>query len=126
MTTHPVDAILPLIVEKDPIMATTKKTDTQTAPKPTAVPMNSDISSQLDTLRNDIMLLAKTVKEQALTKVESRADTAKTVATEQKDAAVAKYDELAAKAEQQIREKPLTSMAWAVGAGVVLGALLRK
>lgn len=107
-------------------MATTKKTDTQTAPKPTAVPMNSDISSQLDTLRNDIMLLAKTVKEQALTKVESRADTAKTVATEQKDAAVAKYDELAAKAEQQIREKPLTSMAWAVGAGVVLGALLRK
>lgn len=107
-------------------MATTKKTDTQAAPKSTTAPANSDISSQLDTLRNDIMLLAKTVKEQALNTVEGRADTAKMVATEQKDAAVAKYDELAAKAEQQIREKPLTAMAWAVGAGVVLGALLRR
>lgn len=107
-------------------MATTKKTDTQAASKSTAAPGSSDISGQLDTLRNDIMLLAKTVKDQALNTVEGRADTAKTAATEQKDAAVAKYDELAAKAEQHIREKPLTSMAWAVGAGVVLGALLRK
>lgn len=88
--------------------------------------MEGDISSQLETLRNDIMLLAKTVKEQALNTVEHRADTAKAVATDQKDAAVAKYDELSAKAEAQIREKPLTSMAIAVGAGLVLGALLRK
>lgn len=107
-------------------MATTKKTGAQPAPTPADRSMNSDISSQLDTLRHDIMLLAKTVKEQALTTVEGRADTAKTAATDQKDAAIAKYDELSTKAELHIREKPLTSMVWAVGAGVVLGALLRK
>lgn len=88
--------------------------------------MNNDISNQLETLRNDIMLLAKTVKEQAKSTVESRKDTAKTVAIDQKDAALAKYDELSTKAELQIREKPLTSMAMAVGAGLVLSAILRK
>jgi ElaB/YqjD/DUF883 family membrane-anchored ribosome-binding protein len=105
----------------------TKKGATITATQSdNVVPLTSDISSQLDTLRNDIKLLAKTVKEQALSKVESRTDTAKTVAIDQKDAAVAKYEELSTKAETQIREKPLTSMAIAVGAGIVLSALLRK
>lgn len=111
-------------------MATVKTTDSKPSKKTpssaSALPIESDISNQLETLRNDIMLLAKTVKEQALTTVESRKDTAKTAATDQKDAAVAKYDELTAKAETQIREKPLTSIAMAVGAGLVLGALLRK
>lgn len=110
---------------------TTVKTTAPKRPKKTAssdnvVAMNSDISTQLDTLRNDIKLLAKTVKDQALNKVESRTDTAKTVAADQKDAAVAKYEELSTKAEVQIREKPLTSMAIAVGAGVLLGAILRN
>jgi len=104
--------------------AKTKKTAVTTSDN--VVPLNSDISSQLDTLRADIMALAKTVKETALHKVETRKDTAKTVATDQKEAAVAKYDELSTKAELQIREKPLTSMAIAVGAGLVLGALLRN
>ncbi|GHA96646.1 hypothetical protein GCM10009069_19600 [Algimonas arctica] len=105
----------------------TKKGATIAATKSdNVVPLTSDISSQIDTLRNDIKLLAKTVKEQALSKVESRTDTAKTVAIDQKDAAVAKYEELSTKAETQIREKPLTSMAIAVGAGIVLSALLRK
>jgi len=108
-------------------MATNKTTSPKAADKgANVVSMNSDIASQLETLRNDIKILAKTVKDQALTQVETRTGTAKSVATEQKDAAIAKYDELSSKAETQIREKPLTSMAWAVGAGVVLGALLRR
>lgn len=89
------------------------------------VPMNADIAQQLDVLRADIKLLAETVKQQALSKVEVRTETAKTVAAEQKDAAVARYDELTTKAETQIREKPISSMAIAVGAGLVLGAILR-
>jgi ElaB/YqjD/DUF883 family membrane-anchored ribosome-binding protein len=111
---------------KDMTMATNKTTISKTDKGANVVPMNSDIAGQLETLRDDIKLLAKTVKDQAMNQVESKADTAKTVATEQKDAAKAKYDELSTKAETQIREKPLTSMAWAVGAGVVLGALLRR
>lgn len=112
---------------------TTKTTRKTTAKRPSAatsssnvVPMNNDISAQLDTLRDDLKLLAKTVKEQAKTKLNDRTETARTVATEQKDAAAARYDELTTKAETQIREKPLTSMAIAVAAGLVLGAILRK
>lgn len=108
------------------VKTTTPKLNKKTTASANVVPMNSDISTQLETLRNDIMLLAKTVKEQALSTVESRKDTAKTVAADQKEAAVAKYDELSTKAELQIREKPLTSMAIAVGAGLVLSVLLRK
>lgn len=116
-------------------MATSKTTTAKPAKKVPAVtattsanvvPMNNDISNQLETLRDDIMLLAKTVKEQAKSTVESRKDTAKTVAVDQKEAVLAKYDELTTKAELQIREKPLTSMAIAVGVGLVLSAILRK
>lgn len=111
-------------------MTSTKTTGSKSIKKTPSsdnvVPMNSDISNQLETLRNDIMLLAKSVKEQAMSTVESRKDTAKTVAMDQKDAAVAKYDELSTKAEIQIREKPLTSLAMAVGVGFVLSAILRK
>lgn len=115
---------------------TTRKTTSSKTPKKGAsvtattsdnvAPMTNDISNQLETLRNDIMLLAKTVKEQAISTVEGRKDTAKTVAVDQKEAAVAKYEELSEKVEMQIREKPLTSMAIAVGAGLVLSAILRK
>ncbi|MGB6231698.1 MAG: hypothetical protein WBF53_16395 [Litorimonas sp.] len=89
------------------------------------VPMNGELTQQLDTLRADFKALAETVKAQALSKVEGRAETAKAVAVEQKDAALARYEELSGKAEVQIREKPLSSMAMAIGAGVVLGAILR-
>lgn len=105
---------------------TTTKAPSVTTTSANVVPMNNDISQQLETLRNDLKLLAKSVKEQALAKVEGRTETVKTVAVDQKDAAVARYDELTTKAEIQIREKPLTSMAIAAGAGLVLGAILRK
>lgn len=126
-------------------MATPKTTATKTTPKvkktttkrpsvtaqapvtsDNVLPMNSEISSQLETLRDDLKTLAQTVKEQALSKFDNRTETAKAVATEQKEAAVARYDELTTKAESQIREKPLSSMAIAVGAGLVLGAILRN
>jgi ElaB/YqjD/DUF883 family membrane-anchored ribosome-binding protein len=121
-------------------MATAKVTPKKTTAKKTTakrpsvtettsdnvVPMNSEITSQLETLRDDLKALALTVKEQAFSKVEGRTETAKVVATEQKEAAKARYDELTTKAEVQIREKPLSSMAMAVGAGLVLGAILRN
>ncbi|GLQ21169.1 YqjD family protein [Algimonas porphyrae] len=111
----------------------TSKTKTTRAKRPSVttetsdnvVPMNTEISQQLEILRTDLKTLAQTVKDQALSKVEGRKETVKTVATEQKDAAMARYDELSTKAETQIREKPLSSMAIAVGAGLVLGAILR-
>lgn len=107
----------------------TKKTATKRPTVTTTdnvVPMNTEISQQLDTLRADLKALAETVKTQAKAKVEGRAETAKAVAADQKDAAMARYEELSTKAELQIREKPLSSMAIAVGAGLVLGAILRS
>lgn len=107
----------------------TKKTATKRPSVTTTdnvVPMNTEISQQLDTLRADLKALAESVKTQALSKVEGRTETVKAVAVEQKDAAVARYEELSTKAEVQIREKPLSSMAIAVGAGLVLGAILRN
>ena len=124
-------------------MATAKTTSKTTAKRPSATkPTNSqvkaadaaplgtapqsELSQQIDTLRADLKSLAQTVKTQALSKVEGRGETAKQVATEQADLAKAKYDELTTKAEVSIREKPLSSMAIAVGAGVILGAILRS
>ena len=121
----------------------TAKTPTKTTKKTTAkrpsvtnskikttdnvVPLqSSEISQQIETLRNDLKTLAQTVKTQALSKVEGRSETAKAVANEQAELAKARYDELTTKAESQIREKPLTSMAVAVGAGLLLGAILRN
>ena len=87
---------------------------------------SSEISQQIDVLRADLKTLAQTVKTQALAKVDGRTETAKAVANEQAEMAKARYDELTTKAESQIREKPLSSMAIAVGAGLVLGAILRS
>jgi ElaB/YqjD/DUF883 family membrane-anchored ribosome-binding protein len=105
---------------------TATKRPSATETKGNVVPMNSEISQQLETLRNDLKTLAKTVKDQAVTKVETRTETAKTVATEQKDAAVARYNELTTQAETQIRQNPISSMAMAVGAGFIIGAILRR
>ncbi|MEM7729275.1 MAG: hypothetical protein AAF311_08370 [Pseudomonadota bacterium] len=120
------------VTPKTTTTKTTKKTPAK-RPSVTAetttdnvVPMNSELTQQLETLRDDLKSLAETVKAQALGKFEGRAETAKAVAVEQKDAAVARYEELTTKAEVQIREKPLSSMAMAVGAGLVLGAILRN
>lgn len=85
-----------------------------------------DISSQIEILRADIATLATTIKSQAKAAANEKVATAKKVATETTDSAKVKYDELTSNAETQIRENPLTSVAIAVGVGLLLGALTRR
>jgi ElaB/YqjD/DUF883 family membrane-anchored ribosome-binding protein len=98
-------------------MATTKKN---------VVEIKPDVNAQLETLRKDVSELTKALKIQA--KTTAQAKTAQVVDTAAEKAAItkAKYDELTTSAESSIRENPLTSVAIAVGAGVVLGLLTRR
>jgi len=98
-------------------MATTKKN---------VVKINPDVNAQIETLRNDIAVLTKTIKEQA--KATAQVKTAKVVdtATEKVAETRAKYDELSTTAEKSIRENPLSSVAIAVAAGMVLGMISRR
>lgn len=96
------------------------------ATKKNVVTINQDIPSQLESLRADIALLAKTVELQTKATVADKAAKAKTVATEKVEVAKVKYDEISSQAETSIRENPLTAVAIAVGAGVLLGALTRR
>lgn len=98
-------------------MATTKKN---------VVSMQQDIPTQLDTLRQDVANLAEMLKLQAKVKVADKKETVKSVATEKTELVKDRYDELTTKAETSIKENPLTSIAIAVGAGLVLGALTRR
>ena len=93
--------------------------------KKNTVALTPDVQTQIEALRNDIALLADAVKIQTKQTVNERTATAKAVATEKADAAKEKYDELTTQAEVQIREKPLTSIAIAVGVGMLLGAITR-
>lgn len=80
-----------------------------------------DVQTQIEALRTDIALLADALKDQTKqTFIERTAG-----ATEKADAAKEKYDELTTKAETHIKEKPLTSIAIAVGVGLLLGAITR-
>ena len=85
-----------------------------------------DISTQLETLRADVAMLTKTIKQQTKMTVEDKAATLKSAAMEKTDLAKDKYDEVTTKAETSIKENPLTAVAIAVGAGLVLGALTRR
>lgn len=88
--------------------------------------LTPDISTQLETLRGDIATLAKTVKSQArVTMAETKAGVKET-ATVKAEAAKEKYGELTSTAEAQIRQNPLTSVAVAVGVGLLLGAITRR
>ena len=98
-------------------MATTKKN---------VVEIKPDVNAQIETLRSDIALLTKTIKSQA--KVTAHEKTAQAVDTANAKVAEtkAKYDELTTTAEKSIRENPLSSVAIAVAAGVLLGLLSRR
>jgi ElaB/YqjD/DUF883 family membrane-anchored ribosome-binding protein len=98
-------------------MATTKKN---------VVEIKPDVNAQIETLRADVALLTKTLKEQA--KVTAQEKTAKVVGTASVKAAEtkAKYNELTATAEKSIKENPLSSIAIAVAAGAFLGLLSRR
>lgn len=94
--------------------------------KKNVVTMKQDIPAQLDTLRQDVAYLAETLKLQAKATVSDKKATVKTVATEKTDLVKDQYEALTTKAETSIKENPLTSIAIAVGAGLVLGALTRR
>ena len=94
--------------------------------KKNVVDIKPDVSAQIEVLRADMALLAKTVKTQAKTTAQEKTaqviDTAETKAAEAKE----KYAELTTSAEKSIRENPLTSVAIAAGVGVLFGLLTRK
>jgi len=94
--------------------------------KKTIVPIKQDIPTQLDTLRQDVANLAETIKLQAKVSVAGKTATAKSVAAEKTELVKDRYGEMTTKAETSIKENPLTSIAIAIGAGVVLGALTRR
>jgi len=96
------------------------------ASKKNVVSIKDDIPSQIETLRADLALLASTVRDTTKAKASDRASIVKDVAVEKVDEAKLKYSELSTKAETSIKENPLTSVAIAVGAGIVLGALTRR
>ncbi len=105
-------------------MATAKST--AASRKKVVAMKDPDISSQIEILRADIATLAGTIKSQAKATANEKVATAKKVAAETTDTAKVKYDELTSSAETQIRENPLTSVAIAVGVGLLLGALTRR
>ncbi|WP_371395351.1 hypothetical protein [Fretibacter rubidus] len=87
---------------------------------------NEDIPQQIDTLRADLAKLTDMIKVQAADKVSEKTSLVKDVAAEKKDMAKERYDEITSKAETSIRENPLSAIAIAIGAGIVLGALTRR
>ena len=87
---------------------------------------DNDIPAQIETLRADIATLTSMVKTQATDKIVQTKDTVKETAAQKTEAAKVRYDELTTQAEKSIKENPLTSIAIAVGAGIVLGALSRR
>ena len=101
---------------------------TKTPKSPTkknVVALKPDVQTQIEALRADIALLADAVKVQTKQTVNEKTANVKAAATEKADVAKVKYDELTTKAEAQIKENPLTSIAIAVGAGILLGAITR-
>lgn len=103
-------------------MATTKKATKNIV----ALKGQPDIAAQVETLRADIAELAKAVKVQAQVTAEEKVSTVKNVVAETKDTATMKYRDITDSAETSIREKPLTAIAIAVGAGLFLGAMTRR
>ncbi len=93
--------------------------------KKKTVALEPDVQTQIEALRNDIALLAEAVKVQTKQTVGERTATAKAAVTEKADIAKETYEELTEKAETHIKEKPLTSIAIAVGVGLLLGAITR-
>lgn len=101
-------------------MATAKK-DTKKI-----VQIKPDVATQVEALRADVALLAEAFKVQTKAKVQDTTETVKDVTSAHAETTKAKYDELTTKAETTIKSKPLTSIAVAVGAGLLLGALTRR
>ena len=98
-------------------MATTKKN---------VVEIKPDVNAQIEVLRNDIAVLTKTIKSQAKVTAQATKTQVVDTASEKVAETKAKYDELTTTAEKSIRENPLTSVAIAVAAGMLLGLITRR
>lgn len=96
------------------------------ATKKNVVNIKEDIPTQIETLRSDLALLAETVRDTTKAKATNKVSAVKETANEKVDEVKLKYSELSSKAESSIKENPLTSVAIAVGAGMILGALTRR
>ena len=103
-----------------------RKGELNMSTKKNIVNIKEDIPAQIETLRADIAILADTVRDTTKAKAKDKVSLVKDVAVEKVDEAKIKYNELSSKAESSIKENPLTSVAIAVGAGIVLGALTRR
>lgn len=109
-------------IEGEYYMATAKKIDKNII----SLKSEQDIAAQVEILRADISELAKIVKVQAQNVAEQKASTVKNVVKDTRETATTKYRDITTSAETSIREKPLTAMAIAVGAGLMLGAMSRR
>jgi ElaB/YqjD/DUF883 family membrane-anchored ribosome-binding protein len=98
-------------------MASTKKN---------VVEIKPDVNAQIETLRNDIALLGKTIKSQVKSTAEVKTAKAVDTATAKAAETKAKYDDLTSTAETSIRENPLTAVAVAAFAGMFIGLLSRR
>ena len=96
------------------------------ATKKNVVKLEQDIPAQIEKLKADMAVLAETLKKQAKSTVTAKTATVTDAAKERVDATRVKYDELSTNAESHIRDNPLTSVAIAVGAGLLLGAITRR
>lgn len=96
------------------------------ATKKNVVSIQADIPTQLEALRADVATLAETVKTQAQAAVAEKTATVKDVATTKAGEAKDAYNDLTQSAEAKIKQNPLTAVAIAIGAGIVLGALTRR
>lgn len=106
--------------------AAAKKTSTKSDNRNVVNIKNDDIPAQIEVLREDVRLLAETVKSQIADTAKEKSAKAKAVASEKAELVKNRYEDLTSQAETQIRENPLSSIAIAVGAGVLLGLVSRR
>ena len=97
----------------------------------------SDVTEQIEQLRLDIATLTQTVKQLALENIRTSAehlrDTASSAAHKSADAsqdalkdATRLVEDTARDLESRVRQRPLTAMLVALGAGFVLGLITRR
>lgn len=96
------------------------------ATKKNVVSIKDDIPAQIETLRADVAKLTETLKTQAKATVADKASTVRHVTDEKTQELKQRYNEIAKSTESSIKENPLSAIAIAIGAGIVLGALTRR
>ncbi len=85
-----------------------------------------DISKQFDALRQDVATPTASITELSKETIKDKTLPLKDITLAQKGAAQDKYKELTQTAETKIKDNPLTAVSAALGAGLVLGMLMRR